>query len=67
MSESPTLAQSEAKVPEEHDGDPYGGTVFSGTGPAMAHDPQRAYAQMRASGAVMRVDDAGVIVTTAQR
>ena len=57
-------AQPEEAATAEHRGDAYGGTVFSGTGSAMARDPQAAYAQMRASAPAMRVDNAGIIVTT---
>jgi hypothetical protein len=56
--------QHEEAVAAEHHGDAYGGTVFSGTGSAMARDPQAAYAQMRASAPAMRVDNAGIVVTT---
>ncbi len=47
-----------------HDSDAYGGTIFSGAGSLLTRNPQAAYAQMRAAAAVMRVEGAGVIVTT---
>ncbi len=46
------------------DGDAYGGTIFSGAGSLLTRNPQAAFAQMRASAAVMRVEGAGVVVTT---
>ena len=64
MSESPALSAPPEQRATDDNSDAYGGTVFSGTGNAMARDPQTAYAQMRASAPAMRVDDAGVVVTT---
>ena len=64
MSESPAPSAPPEERATDDNSDAYGGTVFSGTGNAMARDPQTAYAQMRASAPAMRVDDAGVVVTT---
>jgi cytochrome P450 len=42
----------------------YGGTVFDGMGDTIARRPQEIYRAMRAASGVMRVPDAGVIVST---